>query len=721
MAVFKRDKLIDISKRNDSDALVKRLETEIKELDREVSVLESELGQQVIENDKLKQQLVDTRKDLKTDTGFSEELAENQRELERLSSLIDQYELQIDYLQAEQTSHVASPLSQSDGDLGQLQEENQQLRKEIDLILTQTVDQQEKQIAILQEKLASISTDEVVDIGQVDQLTLQITEQETQLQETQELLHARETRLIELEQETHQLLKVKQDLEQTAQEDLIQIDNLKQELHRLQERETELADMLRERDEQNLSYDALQIDYEGLKTQIIAVNQTLESQGVALSEAKATIENQDAQLSQANDAYTRELASLQALLDTKLAENETIQLKYQKEIQEKNGQLSEIKERYTQLSRQKDDLVTTSEELESALANKSELISELTQKLTYVTESYTDKNMDLNAQIVNLEQALSEANTKSDAQREEIQQLSSEHAQKETELVAIQSDMLMHQETLTLRISELETIQTDLSEQNTSLSMRLTAINQQLHEEQSQTIQLQSELSELRVQHQSEIVEKQTLLSEKEQALAIEKSKVIALNQELTTLQLTYQNLQDASQLAKTKIEDEKAMADQKINRLITELSEVNDARQHQVSLLQSIISENKILLNQLDQQVDELKLENQKLSEEKNQKIQEFQALQHKLTAANEKNKSLEAELLVKEEHNQQELSDMMLMVSRLKHDVIAEANLEIERRREEMREEERVFKSELHKEASKLLTEVADFKAKFIEPVDD
>src|SRR5574337_552724 len=238
MAVFKRDKLIDVSKRNDSDALVKRLETEIKELDREVSVLESELGQQVIENDKLKQQLVDTRKDLKTDTGFSEELAENQRELERLSSLIDQYELQIDYLQAEQTSHVASPSSQSDGDLGQLQEENQQLRKEIDLILTQTVDQQEKQIAILQEKLASISTDEVVDIGQVDQLTLQITEQETQLQETQELLHARETRLIELEQETHQLLKVKQDLEQTAQEDLIQIDNLKQELHRLQERET---------------------------------------------------------------------------------------------------------------------------------------------------------------------------------------------------------------------------------------------------------------------------------------------------------------------------------------------------------------------------------------------------------------------------------------------------------------------------------------------------
>ena len=721
MAVFKRDKLIDISKRNDSDALVKRLETEIKELDREVSVLESELGQQVIENDKLKQQLVDTRKDLKTDTGFSEELAENQRELERLSSLIDQYELQIDYLQAEQTSHVASPSSQSDGDLGQLQEENQQLRKEIDLILTQTVDQQEKQIAILQEKLASISTDEVVDIGQVDQLTLQITEQETQLQETQELLHARETRLIELEQETHQLLKVKQDLEQTAQEDLIQIDNLKQELHRLQERETELADMLRERDEQNLSYDALQIDYEGLKTQIIAVNQTLESQGVALSEAMATIENQDAQLSQANDAYTRELASLQALLDTKLAENETIQLKYQKEIQEKNGQLSEIKERYAQLSRQKDDLVTTSEELESALANKSELISELTQKLTYVTESYTDKNMDLNAQIVNLEQALSEANTKSDAQREEIQRLSSEHAQKETELVAIQSDMLMHQETLTLRISELETIQTDLSEQNTSLSMRLTAINQQLHEEQSQTIQLQSELSELRVQHQLEIVEKQTLLSEKEQALAIEKSKLIALNQELTTLQLTYQNLQDASQLAKTKIEDEKAMADQKINRLIIELSEVNDARQHQVSLLQSIISENKILLNQLDQQVDELKLENQKLSEEKNQKIQEFQALQHKLTAANEKNRSLEAELLVKEEHNQQELSDMMLMVSRLKHDVIAEANLEIERRREEMREEERVFKSELHKEASKLLTEVADFKAKFIEPVDD
>lgn len=34
MAVFKRDKLIDISKRSEGGALVKRLESEIKELDR---------------------------------------------------------------------------------------------------------------------------------------------------------------------------------------------------------------------------------------------------------------------------------------------------------------------------------------------------------------------------------------------------------------------------------------------------------------------------------------------------------------------------------------------------------------------------------------------------------------------------------------------------------------------------------------------------------------
>ena len=59
MAVFKRDKLIDISKRSEGGALVKRLESEIKELDREVSVLESELGQQVRENEQLKQELTE--------------------------------------------------------------------------------------------------------------------------------------------------------------------------------------------------------------------------------------------------------------------------------------------------------------------------------------------------------------------------------------------------------------------------------------------------------------------------------------------------------------------------------------------------------------------------------------------------------------------------------------------------------------------------------------
>ena len=60
-----------------------------------------------------------------------------------------------------------------------------------------------------------------------------------------------------------------------------------------------------------------------------------------------------------------------------------------------------------------------------------------------------------------------------------------------------------------------------------------------------------------------------------------------------------------------------------------------------------------------------------------------------------------------------------MMLMINRLKHEVIEEANLEIERRRDEMKEEERSFKKELHQEASRLLNEVSDFKTKFIESV--
>lgn len=237
MVIFKHDKLIDISKRNDSGALVKRLESEIKELDREVSVLESELGQQVIENDKLKQQLKDSKNGLIADSGFNEELEENQRELERLTSLIDQYELQIEHLQTEQTNYVALTSSETDGELGQLKEENQQLRKEIDLILTQTVDQQEKQIAILQEKLASLTTDETADQGQVDSLTAQLAQQEKVLQETQDLLETKEAKLTALEVEAQQLLQTKSALEQAANDDLTKIETLTEALQGLQERE----------------------------------------------------------------------------------------------------------------------------------------------------------------------------------------------------------------------------------------------------------------------------------------------------------------------------------------------------------------------------------------------------------------------------------------------------------------------------------------------------
>lgn len=99
MAVFKRDKLIDISKRSEGGALVKRLESEIKELDREVSVLESELGQQVRENEQLKQELKQSDERPSSNQDHDEALAESHHQIEKLSSLVDQYELQIKHLQ----------------------------------------------------------------------------------------------------------------------------------------------------------------------------------------------------------------------------------------------------------------------------------------------------------------------------------------------------------------------------------------------------------------------------------------------------------------------------------------------------------------------------------------------------------------------------------------------------------------------------------------------
>lgn len=723
MAIFKRDKLIDISKRNDSGALVKRLESEIKELDREVSVLESELGQQVIENDKLKQKLNDSKNGLITDAGFSEEFEENQRELERLSSLIDQYELQIEHLQAEQTNHVALTSSETDGELGQLKEENQQLRKEIDLILTQTVDQQEKQIGILQEKLASLTTDETADQGQVDSLTAQLAQQEKALQETQDLLEIKEAKLAALESEAQQLLQTKKVLEQAANDDLTKIDSLTEALQALQEREHDLQRMLSERDSQNQDYEALQTDYADLQNQINDLTQALADKISELAEARQTIESHDKQLVACDEAHAQELATLQSLLDVKLTENEESRLQYQKELQEKNAELSEIKQRHTLAVQRNDELVNNIQELESAIGDKSKVIDDLTQKMTQLTESYTDKNIALQSQLASLQQQLDDTNSKTECQLAEVERIKSVYTQKESELLTVQSDMLLHQETLTSRISELETIQTELSEKNTSLSMRLTTVTQKLYEEQSKTLQLQSDLSELRLQHQTVMIEKQTLLSEKEQAVTAEKSEIATLKQELTAMQLTNQKLYETNHLAQTKIEDEKTMAEQKVERLLNELSDANDAKQHQVMLLQSIISENKTMVNQLGQQVEELKLENQRLTEEKKHKVQELQVstqeFYQKLSEVNEKNRVLEAELLAKDESNQQELSEMMLMINRLKHEVIEEANLEIERRRDEMKEEERSFKKELHQEASRLLNEVSDFKTKFIESV--
>ena len=446
MAIFKRDKLIDISKRNDSGALVKRLESEIKELDREVSVLESELGQQVIENDKLKQQLRDSKNGLIADSGFSEELEENQREVERLSSLIDQYELQIEHLQAEQTNHVALRSSETDGELGQLKEENQQLRKEIDLILTQTVDQQEKQIGILQEKLASLTTDETADQGQVDSLTAQLTQQEKALQETQDLLEIKEAKLTELELEAQQLLQTRKALEQAANDDLTKIDNLTEALQALQERERDLQHMLSERDSQNLDYEALQNDYADLQNQINDLTQALADKTSELAEARRTIESHDQQLVACDEAHAQELATLQSLLDIKLTEKEDSRLQYQKELQEKNTELSEIRQRHTLAVQRNDELVNTIQELESAIGDKSKIIADLTQKMTQITESYTDKNIALQSQLASLKQQLNDTNSKTECQLEEVERIKSLYTQKESELLTVQSDMLVHQE-----------------------------------------------------------------------------------------------------------------------------------------------------------------------------------------------------------------------------------------------------------------------------------
>lgn len=725
MAVFKREKLIDISKRKDNGALVKRLESEIKELDREISVLESELSQQLRENEQLKQQLNTAGKGVETESELNDELEKNQKELERLSSLIDQYELQVQHLQAEQVSHDAISTSQPDVVLEQLREENQQLKQEIDLILTQTVDQQEKQIVTLQEALRRKSNNDSTNQEDINVLMEQIQQQELVLCQTQELLDDREVKLKDSVQNLQDLLQAKQDLEQAAKEDVTLIDRLKQELYSLQEREIELESSLSEQQAQGRNYDALQSDYESLQNQIIELKQALDSKTAALAEATATISTQDAQFTQCQEAYVQELKSIQSALDTQLNENEDIRLQYQKELGEKNHQLSEITEQHAQGVQRCDMLESRIQELEAELDSKSKIISRLTQKITQVTNIYTDENEGLKSEVVSLEKELEELTSNADIQRQEIARIEAVLIEKDAELTKAHSDILTYQETLTARISELDMIQSESSEKTTDLLLRLTTITQKLYEEQSKTIQLQADLSELRLQYQIATVEKETLLSEKEQELMAEKKEATALKQELATIRSTYQKLHETNQLTKTKIEDDKVMAGEKIIALEAELSEEKDTKHQQVALLQSIISENKALVTQLDHQVEELKVDNQRLAEEKKQSMQELQAatqdLHQKLIVANEKNQALESELLTKEECNQQELSDMMLMISRLKHDVIEEANLEIERRREAMKEEERIFKHELHKEASKLLTEVSDFKAKFIEPVED
>ena len=166
------------------------------------------------------------------------------------------------------------------------------------------------------------------------------------------------------------------------------------------------------------------------------------------------------------------------------------------------------------------------------------------------------------------------------------------------------------------------------------------------------------------------------------------------------------------------------AAADRKIVSLRQEISDIGESKGHQVSLLQSIISDNKSLVLQLDQKIEQGKLDNQRLSEESHQKVQQLQAVIQeqdvKLSEANNQNNLLEAELLEKEATNKQELSDTMLMISRLKHEVLEEANIEIDRKREQLKQEEQALKVQLKREASDLLSEIEGFKDKFIGTID-
>lgn len=762
MAVFKREKLIDISKRSEGGALVKRLESEIKELDREVSVLESELGQQVRENEHLKKELIDSDNHPSRKQDHAKELAESNRQVERLSSLIDQYELQIKYLQEEETNRFAadSLRLESQSDQGQvadlLLEENRQLKHEIDLILTQTVDEQEKLITKLQTELENISASHVSDEGQlIDVLNQQIDLQEKELLQAQEMLEDRNQKLREAEQEVKTLAQANQTLEMASQEaetkngDALQVlvtelqDELNQLAQQLAVKESELDDA-----ESNIA--ALNVQLAELEAQLAQVltdsdqvagttqklQEALEINEQTIADLRETsnsqLQERDALIlalaekDTAISTLTTQVSALEVMQNELTEQNDTISVQLtstSKKLDEEQEKTADLQAVEAQLAVALHDLGKTkeaSQELQELLDSKLQELADLSNKLTCVTESYTDQHVALQSQLAGLKQEMAVLIADEAGKNQVLETIKARLAQKEQECSDKEMAMLTLESTLKNQISELEAVQNDLSDQNTALSMELTSVIQKGYEEQSKTTQLQAELSELRLQQHAEVTDWEQVLSGKESELIAEKNDVSALTQELLAVKSSYQTLQDKNLSEQTKIQEEMAAADRKIVSLRQEVSDIREAKGHQVSLLQSIISDNKSLVLQLDQKIDQVKLENQRLSEEKHQKTQQLQAVIQeqyvKLAEAKNQNNRLESELLEKEEANQQELSEMMLMISRLKHEVLEEANLEISRKREEMKQEEQAFKTQLKREASDLLTEIEGFKDKFI-----
>ena len=161
------------------------------------------------------------------------------------------------------------------------------------------------------------------------------------------------------------------------------------------------------------------------------------------------------------------------------------------------------------------------------------------------------------------------------------------------------------------------------------------------------------------------------------------------------------------------QVAEEMTALDSRLTSMVQEVSEVRESKEQQVSLLQSIITENKTLIVDMKEKFDQSEQATLTLAESKDQKIQELQEVIQKqyrqLAESNHQNMKLEADILEKESDNRQKLSEMMLTISKLKHDVIEEANQENARKRAKMRAE-----------ATALLTEIEGFKDKFIETIE-